>query len=638
MGIPRFVSWLKDVNFPNVLQREQPANISSLSLDVNGLLHYCAQYIYAYNKEVFKTEQEYWNRKDYVEKTPAIKLEAEFLYMLASEMVKILAGIQPQDVLVIAVDGVAPSAKINQQRKRRFKSAFDSTAAVSKFDSNAITPGTDFMVKVDLFFQEWISANKMTRMGEAPLLPNTVIYSSHMEPGEGEHKIMNLIRAGYMKGDGAHIIYGLDADLIMLSLLAPINNIYLMRQDVHDIVNIESLKFNLQQDLNPQTGVPDFVFMSFFIGNDFLPHLLTHLDLPRAFNMMFKIHRENKLNLIVNGKPYWPSIKKFLIALSMEEPNMLTLEARREILNPLPILTDSLQTQQIVKEKTAFSISSMVVYEHSFNMDKFRNLWYHKVFDAKKPEKTLQLPTFTNDDIYDMAYKYIVGLHWIFTYYTNGIYGINLDYTYNYHYPPLLADIATLASQLLIVNDYTPVAKQEPLNPIYQLLAVLPLKSKSLVPKRVQPLMSDDSILSDLYPTSALVDKEGTDVDYRGIILIPFANTTRIVKAARPMVTKEELQRFTPTTTLIIRRSTEESEKIRMETNLQKTINLEREYRRKQHRSSPSYKQNPSEKRETYRGPYRGAHAVPYKGAHAGPYKGAHAGAHAVKSKYRTER
>ena len=65
-------------------------------------------------------------------------------------------------VFFMAVDGVAPRAKMNQQRSRRFRSAREAAdnekkakqkgedlPTEKKFDSNVITPGTGFMVRLD---------------------------------------------------------------------------------------------------------------------------------------------------------------------------------------------------------------------------------------------------------------------------------------------------------------------------------------------------------------------------------------------------------------------------------------------------------------------------------------------------------
>ena len=217
----------------------------------------------------------------------------------------------------MAVDGVAPRAKMNQQRGRRFRSAKEAEQNEKKakdrgeklpdevrFDSNCITPGTPFMVRLQeqlkYFVNNKISTDGLWRQCK-------VILSGHETPGEGEHKIMDFIRhekslPGY-DPNTRHCLYGLDADLIMLGLCSHDPHFSLLREEVRfggkksqqankRIPTPEETTFHLLhlsllreyldyefQDLKKldfydvENIIDDWVLMGFLVGNDFIPHL-----------------------------------------------------------------------------------------------------------------------------------------------------------------------------------------------------------------------------------------------------------------------------------------------------------------------------------------------------------------------------
>jgi 5'-3' exoribonuclease 1 len=152
--------------------------------------------------------------------------------------------IHPSKRVIIAFDGVAPIAKLNQQRTRRYKSWFQEKVCASasgasikeKWNTAAITPGTSFMEKMSKSIISAFSNPKEYGLKD-------IIVSSSNEAGEGEHKIYKYIRDNeeYHKGTTT-VIYGLDADLIMLSLnhLQYTKQMYLHRETPEFIKSIDS--------------------------------------------------------------------------------------------------------------------------------------------------------------------------------------------------------------------------------------------------------------------------------------------------------------------------------------------------------------------------------------------------------------
>ena len=556
MGIAKFYSWLRNKNYRGALIRQIPQLVSSFSFDLNGLIHNVAQIVYAYG------EGENEDRKKLIAKMDPRDLEAEFHHTFASKLSAVITSVQPRDTLVLAVDGVAPQAKIAQQRQRLFRAAFDSTGT-SIFNSSSITPGTEFMKRLDNYIQRWIIASKNT-------LPPKVIYSSHLVKNEGEHKIFEMFRNGSVVGDSAHVVYGMDADLVMLSMLSPLDRIYLMREDLRDVIDIDNLKTGIQEEMEYSrlddtrleseinTSIPDFVVMIYLIGNDFLPHLPTLNEMEEAIETMIRIYKMTGVSLTNGVDIDWTGFSKFLSALALEEPRLLELESIKEVKYPSKMMEMATQKSQTVG--TGVPMGG-IQRTSRFDPLIFRGAWYGNAFDLRKNQDVFSklMPDYkfgaTNAKIVEMVKLYLTGISWVFRYYNLGNKAINDEYVFRYLYAPLISDIAMVAKQFIVnKEDYEFNENALDINPVHQLLAVLPLKSRDILPIEVKHLMDKESPIADLYPESAILDRSGYNTDWQGTLLINFADMKRIINAVEQtcIFTPDRIKEFSPVLTVVL--------------------------------------------------------------------------------------
>ncbi|SMR41721.1 unnamed protein product [Zymoseptoria tritici ST99CH_1A5] len=325
--------------------------MDNLYLDMNGIVHPCS----------------------HPEDRPPPANEEEMMIAVFEYTERVVNMVRPRKLLMIAVDGVAPRAKMNQQRSRRFRSAQEAAekdAEASEFharmvangersangdgddsspkktwDSNSITPGTPFMDLLAASLRYWVSYKLSTDPAWEKL---KVIISDATVPGEGEHKIMNFVRSQRSSPEHdpnlRHVMYGLDADLIMLGIATHEPHFRILREDVfandtkpghcrkcnqpgHIAAHCQGLVKPKDEDANivkppkpfiwlhvgvlreylavemsvPNQGfrfdleraLDDWVFMCFFVGNDFLPHLPS-LDIREdAIDTLIAIWRDN---------------------------------------------------------------------------------------------------------------------------------------------------------------------------------------------------------------------------------------------------------------------------------------------------------------------------------------------------------
>ena len=226
MGVPKFYRWLSE-RYPLINQAIDESTllpeIDNLYCDFNGLIHNATHGNEGITKEV-------------VMKDVMLSIVAAL-----DHAVKLT---RPRRLLYIAVDGVAPRAKMNQQRSRRFRASRDAEAAIKEaeasgekvgatFDSNCITPGTQFMTEVSTNLRYFLRR----KLKEDPAWQQMrIIFSGHEVPGEGEHKIVAFIRAARMRPgwnpNTRHCMAGLDADLVMLALATHEPHFCLLREQV----------------------------------------------------------------------------------------------------------------------------------------------------------------------------------------------------------------------------------------------------------------------------------------------------------------------------------------------------------------------------------------------------------------------
>eukprot|EP00618_Florenciella_parvula_P006570 CAMPEP_0119478874 /NCGR_PEP_ID=MMETSP1344-20130328/8410_1 /TAXON_ID=236787 /ORGANISM="Florenciella parvula, Strain CCMP2471" /LENGTH=397 /DNA_ID=CAMNT_0007513079 /DNA_START=84 /DNA_END=1273 /DNA_ORIENTATION=- len=338
MGVPKFYRWLSE-RYPKINQIITDLMLmpefDNLYLDMNGIIHACSHP----NDDALH----------------AAITERDMMLAIFAYVDRIITQLaKPRRLIFMAVDGVAPRAKLNQQRSRRFASAKERTEAKAEkeargeivdeanvFDSNCITPGTEFMAKISEHLRYFIRK----KMREDEVWKRcTVIFSGAEVPGEGEHKIMQHIRElraspGY-DPNTTHCMYGQDADLIMLALVSHEPHFTLLREVInfnsfgnkkrgepqnvsktvlkqtkqadfqllHISVLREYLQIELCRDLYLQNVpvelervIDDFVFMTFLVGNDFLPHLPS-LDIGEgAFDRLFGIYKKQFVEAVQAG-------------------------------------------------------------------------------------------------------------------------------------------------------------------------------------------------------------------------------------------------------------------------------------------------------------------------------------------------
>ncbi|VDK51600.1 unnamed protein product [Anisakis simplex] len=706
MGVPAFFRWLTR-KYPSVIVNaveEKPRDVDgnevpirttepnpnfqefdNLYLDMNGIIHPCT---HPENRPAPKNEDEIlvlmriqWISIAFSKKGRNFKFQA----LIFEYIDRIFAIVRPRRLLYMAIDGVAPRAKMNQQRSRRFrasKEAAEKAAQIAEvrerleregyplppkkedeehFDSNCITPGTPFMARLADALRYYVHV----RLNNDPGWENIeVILSDANAPGEGEHKIMDFIRRQRASPshdpNTVHCLCGADADLIMLGLATHEPNFNIIREEFipnqqrpcelcgqygHELkecqglaqdeiaecestpmqretnfifVRLPVLREYLEKELQMnnlsvpfdlERAIDDWVlnlvlmqwpicnlvfcigvstryyfkvFMCFFVGNDFLPHLPSLEIRENAIDRLIALYKDMVARmggyLTNQGDVHMDRVQKILNGLGEVEDEIFKTRQQKEVffrernkarrrreraattpayipgrgslLAPQadgPVSLSGAETRRLARDARVQAMEYNMASNRG-NPNEAANQGNRKrkmQEDSEEEEIHDEVRLWEDgwkgryyrskfqvdgDDIefrHRVAWAYVEGLCWVLKYYYQGC--ASWNWYFPYHYAPFASDFDTISE---FKPDFSAIT--EPFKPLEQLMAVFPAASKKHLPETWQHLMTDDeSPIIDFYPEDFQVDLNGKKYAWQGVALLPFVDESRLLETLK---------------------------------------------------------------------------------------------------------
>jgi 5'-3' exonuclease len=248
--------------------------------------------------------------------------------------------------------------------------------------------------------------------------------------------------------------------------------------DIPELTRVITLDMNNGADLTTEeqkNRIYDYIFLCFFLGNDFMPHFPAVNIRTGGVDKMLNAYKATiggtKENLTDGKRIIWKNVRKLVTFLAENEETMFKTETKLRDRNEkrfYPTGTpeekykkfDALPTQDRDLEK----------YINPFK-ENWQARYYKSLFGVESDEERIK----------QISVNYLEGLEWTMKYYTTGC--PDWRWCYNYNYPPLLCDL--IRHIPYFDTEFVSLKPASPVTPIVQLCYVLPRQSLQFLPPKL---------------------------------------------------------------------------------------------------------------------------------------------------------
>ena len=330
--------------------------IDNLYFDLNGIIHV---FCHSKNENILSLLKNKNDNDIYLEICELVNNEIKM--------------INPQSLVMISLDGVAPIAKIFGQLCSRYIKGCEKSEEIKKFmnylgfeeiyyfNQDKISPCTDFIINLEKYMIKYFEEERIKNFD--PRKNKRFKLSLSNISGEAEYKIMENIREEIQNENNGsnkrYCIISNDSDFILLSLFIHEPNILLLTRGdlsnyyydinyneinnsfinegifisiLREYLENEFLELKVASNLNfnKERIYDDFAFLLLLLENDFLPGILFLDSNGEVFEQLLdsykKYIKKNGDYITKNGMINFSNFIQFIIELSFYEKNFIQIK------------------------------------------------------------------------------------------------------------------------------------------------------------------------------------------------------------------------------------------------------------------------------------------------------------------------